>query len=62
MSRSPEEQDDERPKDNFSAVEIARANLSYDPPSKDRWRTIAWWSSVLLLVLAIVWLARRLFL
>ena len=34
--------EDKRPKDGFTAVEAARANLSYDPPSTARpWRKIA---------------------
>jgi hypothetical protein len=62
MSLSPKEQDDKRPKDGFAAAEIARANLSYDPPSTGQpWRKITRWGGLLFLALAVVLVACRLF-
>jgi hypothetical protein len=59
----PPKHKDDPPKDGFAAVEIARANLSYDPPPTGRaWRKIARWGGFLILAAAAIWLARRLFL
>jgi len=61
MSVSPQEHENKRSEAGFTAVETARANLSYDPPSTSRpWRKIAAWAIVLILTLAGVLLARHL--
>jgi hypothetical protein len=59
---TPPNQRDDPPKDGFDAAEIARANLSYDPPPGRAWRKIARWGGCLILSVAAIWLARRLFL
>jgi hypothetical protein len=58
---TPPKHRDDPPKDGFDAAEIARANLSYDPPPR-AWRKIARWGGFLILSVAAIWLARRLFL
>ena len=62
MSVLPRELDDGRPEDGFAAAEIARVNLSYDARSDWQWRKIAIWAVLIVWALALVLLARRLFL
>jgi len=41
MTISPRKHEDERRAESDNAVDVARANLSYDPPANRPWRKIA---------------------
>jgi len=62
MSDPPPKNENNRPVDGFAAAEIARANLSYDRPPDGPWRKIGIWAALLVWALALVLVARRLFL
>jgi hypothetical protein len=57
MTISPKKQGDERRAVSDNAVDVARANLSYDTPTNRPWRKIARWAILLLFAVAVALLA-----
>ena len=56
MTIPPKKHEDERRAASDNAVDVARANLSYDPPPRP-WRKIARWAVFLLFAVAVALLA-----
>jgi hypothetical protein len=57
MTISPKKHEDDRRAESNNAVDVARANLSYDPPTNRPWRKIASWATLLLFAVAVALLA-----